>query len=718
MLRSRNFNFKALQRRQNIVRITVSVVPVIMLLSYLVELPGALLTVLSLYWILFVPFGIGRLFCRVSLRPITSLAAYIERLNTIGILSLWFLGLLLIILPYIILDFAVVSFNNILNIISASLLIVASSSYYFSQPRRPAFHINDPIWKVIVIALILGVSFAAYIRSFSPYPLTPGFDGFAHMFVIKSILYSNLDTNELLYLPGFHITVALASSAFGTSITELFWTGSFLIFILFSISTYALTYRLTKNHLCAFVATFIGLAVTEMGQVPNLQLFYPSSLLMSIFPLTLVFVDSVWKTARNSDKKVPLVLTGISFFSLLVIHSQLGAIAICILAAYLVLLHLVSKSSLALFVARMASISFAIILFASLWGFANIQLGIENIFGGKMVEIDTSGTLAAKIHQLDKWYTKQVISLSLFGFVVLSLFKDRKAVIIALLSLIVMFVYFQNIQYIYRIMALERPFLSLSAGVLILLPLMIKLAITNRVSIRDRVSQARERSKLGEVFKSISNLGNHIPKLQYIDLDYRLDNRTTKVGIIYILFVIILLAPILIRPYNTYLGEYFNDQNAFVNFTEEELDAANWIEKNTANDYLILSDPFTVAEMKGLSFRENIEGVYWNRTVAENVDSILSNNDAASAFSDFASYFGDKVLIVITPRTSQWTTANDFSDGMPIDRTTYFIQPVIADFEPFQGFKKFFVKEYFELEYQSDNSNVFVFSPVKDGPSD
>jgi hypothetical protein len=95
-------------------------------------------------------------------------------------------------------------------------------------------------------------------------------------------------------------------------------------------------------------------------------------------------------------------------------------------------------------------------------------------------------------------------------------------------------------------------------------------------------------------------------------------------------------------PYNIYLDAYTKDGYSFVNFIGEELNAAKWIEKNSPKNYAIYSDPFTVIEMRGLAYRQNVEGIGWNITVA--------SEDAASAYRMITSTVGKNILVVITPR--------------------------------------------------------------------
>ena len=181
-------------------------------------------------------------------------------------------------------------------------------------------------------------------------------------------------------------------------------------------------------------------------------------------------------------------------------------------------------------------------------------------------------------------------------------------------------------------------------------------------------------------------------------LDILVSARFRKFQVLYASVIIILLFWILIKPYETYLEPYLSKEFPFANFTHEELDAAKWIEKNTPADYLIYSDPITVVEFRGLSYRENLPAISWNKTVIDSVKFVMTSEDPSIAYNEIISSAGEKSLIVISPKTFHWLNGSKISTQFPIEK-----------FNEFNGFKKFFEKKYFTLEYQSQN--IFVFTP-------
>lgn len=655
-------------------------------------LPEAIVTVMGLLWILYVPFAIGALFLAIPIKWIRNLSNSVNS-SLSHVLIKWFIGVFLIVS---IVFPASINHLDIASIFGSILLLMAISLPFIHLRNTFAARIDKTVIRIVVISLILGIAFGGYVRSFSPYPLTPGFDTFAHMYEIKSVLNGSIDTSNVPYFPAFHIVVALGSATFNADVTEIFWTGSIVLFCLFAISIYTMAYWIARNHVYGFLASIIGLSITEMGFAPNLQVFFPASFVMSIFPVTFFVIDSIWrKNPPNLSKKFPIVLTLIVFSGLILIHYALGFVAALILLSYLVVSHCITKNESFLFIVRIATISMVGILLMYVWGYLAIQAIVSHNFGGKMVDYSYLYDASTKNGYLNQWYTKQIVTFSLLGLIALTLFKERKAVVLSFLASILLLVYFQQIEAIHRVMTLERSLLSFAAATLIALPISIILKRPHFLPPRH--------------VSNIPILASHDSNARINLLAVLTPSRSiTVTGIIYIMLVTMLMFPTIITPYDAYIAGYSLHNDAFVNFSSEELNVAKWIEKNTPVNYLVFSDPFTVIEMKGLAFRENIKGIGWNITVANLVKSVMTSQSAAEAYGKIVSNMGQKVMIIITPRTSEWVR-NMHILNPNISPDSYFVNFPIQDFKAFNGFNKFFDKHYFNLEYRSNN--IFVFTP-------
>jgi len=657
-------------------------------------LPEVLSAILGIFWLLYVPFGIGNLFIMIPIKSIKGLSNYLQSIKIANILIEWFIGLFLVLL----LTFAINQLS-MASILGPILLFAAAVSFHLKSPSskiESKFFLNRSIVIILIIGSILGFSFGAYIRSLSPYPLTVGFDLFAHMHVAKSVLNGPIDTNTVVYLPTFDILIGLGSTTFKADVIGLFWIGPILLFSLFGIALYAMSYWITKNHICAFIGSFIGLSVTEMGLVPNLPHFYPASFVMCIFPLTFVIVDIIWKKP-SKDKKLPIILTVIIFSGLIVIHYDLGLVASSILLLYLIILYYTSKKDLVLLILRLITICVGIITLMYFWGYIHFQIQIQHIFNqSHLIDNTYLYDMRTKLMYLSQFYSTKVLSFSILGLVALSLFTEKRAVIMGFIALVLLVVDFQQIAIIDRILSLERPLLSFAAAVLLMMPSLI-------IFKRFRSAYPIHVDSDSKILSTHKNLGESISdKLRIITLS----SQITRLNLVYGIAITILLLPTLVIPYKTYLEPFYQHGDTFSNFDSQELAAAKWIEKNTPKNYLVFSDPFTAFEMRGLAFRQNIDAIGWNLTIAKLVKSVMTSENASEAYNKIVSNNGKNLMIIVTPRTSQWLKVNDLNSAA--NRTNYFLDFPIEKFVSFRGFNKFFNTEYFNLEYHSNN--IFVFT--------
>lgn len=645
-------------------------------ISNLVSLPGIVTAVLGLCWVLFVPLGIGKLLLRSPVHLIKNLSSSFSVLGTASVYVQWSIGFLLIVSA----SLALISIGvNAFAIGTGWLLLSTFASVVLSR-KTQTLSLSQNIKKIIIVSLILGISFAFYVRSFSPYPLTPGMDIFTHLYVIKSIVNNAVENSPLVYSPSFDVSIALGSSTFHADTVEIFWLGIFVLSTTFAFALYALSFWITRNHLTSSLSTIIGLLVTEQGLVSNLQFFFPSSVIMSIFPLTFLVCNSVLK--QNLRKTQKLALLSFPIAVLLIIHSQVGLVATLLIFIYFAISHLYSRHRLVLPIVRLTTISMVVVLLLYYNGYITSQLHLTIIDG------QYSYTTPIKIRHLDEWYTPQVITLSLIGLVVLSFF-GRRGLFFSFIASLALLIYFQKIDWIHRFMTLERPLLSLAAATTLSFPLLFLTKMTF-IQIKTSIQHVHWKS-----LPALAVFSNHC-----LISDLYHGMVISKTTAICFGFIIVLIFPILLQPYDVYLQPYTSNNIGFVNFTYEELNAAKWIEQNTPSDHRIYSDPYTVIEMRGLAYRKEIEGIGWNTTVANSVRSSLNSDGPAQAYERITSQYGNKVIIVIDSRTVKW-----------IKSTDYFVQFPVNKFESFPGLDNFFDQRYFSLIYKSENVYVFLPNP-------
>ncbi|WP_458747530.1 hypothetical protein [Candidatus Nitrosocosmicus sp. T] len=668
------------------------------ILSRFYDLPTYVSSILSLCWFLYVPYALGFLILEISRRYLKRLNSSIESIDIVIHILNWFVGIVAvsaIVYSLFTADVPIIGIiGPLLLFISIAAIFVFESSKSLQSFKK--YHLR------IVLILIIGITFALYIRSFSPYPLSPGIDVFNHMYVIQNIL-DNSDEVLLVYPPTFDITIALGSSTFDADLNSVFWMGSILIGMLFSLSCYVMLCYFLKNNTQAIFGTVIALPLTETAFASNLQFFYPSSFVMSIFPLMIFSIDYLWKKLVDTNRMVALVFTVTIFAIFILIHSYIGFIVVVALSVYIFCFYYLSKKDRSFFIFRLLTVAFSLILLAYCLGFVTFQFKLDFIEHKTFLTYDMFET-PTKVRHLEQWYTEQILLASAIGFFLLSFYKDKKIVILNFIGVVMLLIYFQQISDIQRIMPLERAFLALGAVTTFTLPIII---LTQKFKTSHMFYNNMKKIKLRPTNASQTDIENKnskkiIEKLRSIQLTnslgiFQTHHKDSKILSIYVIIVFAFIYPVLLVPFDAYTDPLTSLGYPLTTYTFEELDASKWIKENIPENYKIYSDPSTVIEMRGLSNRPNIEGIGWNLTVASEVRSVLLSENATYAYESILTNHGKNTAIVITPRTSEWLRGD-----------TFFTQLPIKEFKYFEGVEKFFDENYFRLEYRNDNILIFV----------
>lgn len=644
--------------------------------SLIFNLPDFLRVILSILWIIYVPFIVGSIAQNICVKLSLEILEFVRQLRFSDLVIRWCLGFFIVItMTYII---SILSLSSP-PLLGALFLIVPLMINLTSIRNTPMMMIN---WKSITTLLpVLGISitFGLYVRSNSPYPLTPGFDIFTHMYVIKSFVDNSLFNSPLLYLPTLDMMIGLGSSAFGANLNGIFWVAPILLFCVFGTFVFLIARSLFRSDLYGLLAAVIALSATEMGLASNLQFFYPSSFVMAIFPLSIYVMGRIWSC--NSRIWTKCVGSLPLFFLLISVHFQVGFIASIIITSYVLLERLVNKFQLGLFCLKVATLSLAVIVSALyFFGHANYFIYLKGLESGYLFDLST------KIKNLNDWYSPTILILGLIGMYISAFTGSKYILLFGFLASMILFFYFQEIDSIHRVMTLERPLFSLLA----VLPIMV---LVNGIL---RILRVNHRSDFLK-FRFSREILNFFSPNFLLQPNYNMKMRV-RTNIPVFLIVTILLIPYLVSPYDIYMKQYSSYGMIFANSSFDELGTGQWLEKNTPRHYVVYSDPWTVLEMRGLAYRKNIEGIGWNTTVIKLVKDELASNDPAVAYQSITSHFGREVLIVLTPKTSKW-----LNDLPPL-----FIQQPSEKFEFFNGFSKFFDEKYFTLIFHTKSSYVFI----------
>lgn len=685
-------------------RMTALLLLTFFLISKLFETPTYVNTLLSFLWILFIPHFIGTVFLKIPIKYIKQFYFNVLNIGIAGIPVRWFIGLLLITVSvYIsfIVQLGIVNILGPLLLLSYIVYNLNIRSVSLVLHQKLVYHLDKGHIRIISILILIGIFFGYYIRFFTPYPLSPGFDVFTHMFVINSILNDSFSNIPLTYFPTWDILIALGSTTFNADLNSIFWMGPFLLSPLFSLSCYLLIYYFLKNQLVAILGTVICLPLTEQGLSPSMQVLYPSSVIMSIFPLMIFVIDVVWKKQYSYLYKI--IFTFIIYSGLIIIHPLLGGIASIMLSLFIFFVFYLTKKEKLFLLLRLLTIVFSLILFCYYYEILTLQIHFQNTFQGKLFESTQFYETITKIMHLEQFYTEIIMTTAIFGFILLSFHKNKKIVVLNLIGIIMLLVYFQELVFIHRILALERPLLVFAATFVITLPILI---VSNRVRLSTLFKKPKEsvhkkspndRDRSTNSFQNI--VFGKIKLSMLIDKLGIIPSYEKNTGLLFVCVLIIfaILFPLLLTPFDFYVEYYLGNAHYFASYTEEVLSASNWINENIPSNFKIYSDPQTVMEIRGLANRPNIEAIGWNTTVAEEVKSVLQTKNPKDAYQSIISNHGHNVVIVITPKTTEWLYSN-----------VYFVTLPITEFKNFDGLKKFYNKNYFNLDY--NKNDIFIFT--------
>ncbi|MCW3980157.1 MAG: hypothetical protein NWF11_01640 [Candidatus Bathyarchaeota archaeon] len=627
--------------------------------------PDELRSFLSIAWIAYVPLGTGYHLMSLLTHCGTGIEDK-EWLPHARVLISWTIGMLGLLVVSLI-SMRIGLFTQ--SVWGISMLSFVTALYLLKFVCFPLSRKLPDLKRVyyssmpIVFGLLVGFVFVLFVRSNSPYPLTPGSDAFTHLYVIKGVLYnSSTASSPLLYTPSIHVIIALAIDSFGASSEGVLWAGVFLTFLTYSVSMFVLA-REFLGWPAAILASIFSLAFNEQGLTPNLPVFYPSSIVMSMFPLSLLVIYK-WARQENWLGVRQIVQFGIICAGLVCIHFQLGIVASTILSSVLLLTRIATKWTKHV---RVISLLLSITVLLYYLQMIPYQINLDFLGNEYLYSLQT------KVVHINNWFSPVLFLLSIMGLII-SAFALRNKIAFGLVANALLLVYFQRIPNVHRITNLLNPLLGIATSLAVVAPFIL----------------------LDNIHLEIKLISELTGKIQINIHDLLISKRYHA---IYVLFAFVVLFPSIVSPYSNYINYYADKGLNFYDFTQEELEVGRWLFQNTSANTIVYSDPATILVMRGLAFRKHVEAVAWNMTIGEKIKLAIASENASEAFEYIVSMVGKEVVIVITPRTSRWVRSwpNEYMVFLPLEKL-----------EPFTGFEKFLDQGFFLLLYQT--ANVFVFS--------
>lgn len=640
----------------------------------------------SLFFIILLPIGIGRIISR-GLALLTILLKTDDQI--INLIFEWSIGSIFILLYAWLtsllnrFNLSFMAYSIIIIVILNSITIGKLTPKKSFIPRYKLLSISsNSILKLFLVANAIFVSMT--VKAFSPPPLQLMTDGLTETVIFNKIFYNNFfSIYRTTYSSTFFINAKTPFLPLLAAVTSIFtqaqyifltWIGTFLMVSLMSIGIYLLAFQLSNEKIVALFASYIGTWIIEFSKPSHVH-FLQSSLAAVFLPYFLVVLCRLENQYINGMKKILIIIAISATF--LIIHFPLSLFTF-ISFGFIYIIRVASKRSN--YVSLLATIfTFGIVLLICLQKFeylGTIPLPdfildqLSTLYGFDTMEY--AYHLRSKFNTLDIWYTFPVICLSLLGLVYKAL-KDLINPIpsINMLSfaswyfIFSLFIFFLPIGKIHRIFPIIHFFIALFAAYLVTRPIKcMKLFI----------------------------------------------NKPIKKSILGILFILIILAPIITYPITSFINTrrfYGNTDGFATTFTSYELSIADQILYDTPVNTLIISEPQTQMFFEAFARIPSLQGLYMNDQSEALVktafkvkdDKIIASLLWKAVNETFPMTKYKNLILIVTGRVMRWAESRS--------RIIYY--PFDLNQEDLEYIKNNLINSnYFKLLY-SERDLIFVF---------
>jgi hypothetical protein len=596
-------------------------------------------SVLSLPSIVLVPFMVGLAVTRFVQKP-TLQSLTLKTSQSFGALTMWFLGILILITVIMILQVL-----NLFSVYVISFLAGGSAVYLLSKENQEL--VTIPRQTLLIACCLITLSVVPVIIGSidRPIPLFGlDFDTPAYNLqpVVRAIQYNYFTLSVPLI---DELLALIACFIFNTGPSYFFWFARFLLEAVFSIGVFVFVNKISRKPLLAFlsaiIAPYLMVGTMETGGF-NLyfdviqQHFRSNTIIFAIFPFLLSGFGSIAYDERSTKRIVRLVLPALVFglalfffsgfpgynygepngFNLLYINPIVVSILVLILLFVFLrkLNHGLVSSSLLLLVTSIV-----------LWLMHNeefIAFEVILLFYMVVLSWSTSSKRVFGVHLSDEILPKLLFSLSLIlvvaGYslnrIVVSDFKQLA------LNIPFLFIYQGASLLLYEVPKVQNLIYGNGPVILILLGTGV-LLVNYRQTRTESVLLFMFASilflyfvPLGWTYRLYSEIVPFMTIIVALPLfvfvtfilhsNHKRILRDLAVGSVLVLVVGGIAIPSVQRfSYHDYTMPQVTWQSYL---SLNELNAASFIESNTPSNSIIVSDPFTVFTMAPLADRVSI----------------------------------------------------------------------------------------------------------------
>ena len=551
---------------------------------------------------------------------------------------------------FMVISSSVLAVFYLLNAVSVSLILcsVITGANLLQLVRGPRFQSQRlvgvdilPIIPVVALGLFLAIMF----RWSFVWPSMPGWDTYAHLADVNSIvakhglptIFPTSSTFQLPYPYLFHVLVASFSELTGIAPYTIFWLGPYFSIPLYGVLVYFMASVLTENKSQAVIAALLATSVSGGETLLGPQYFFPSTVFILVLVLCFIAI------ARS-----PLRGIWQSTFTL-------AALVSCYLLYYyplpltlpplvLILINRNPKS----FLARNRWVAL-IVAFATTISLTYVG---SAFLGTGSISFPLKVTILNNAYPAVLW------------------------ILIAVGGLII----------VHKFLANHNSYFS-SFGILTYVALMVALfflpfpgSIRSELLLRPFAAVVASYSVIAVVRLLTSIKGGQVRPCEFPGYVLRIAKACALASLV-------LSAVLLVQPY---LG-YSQKVNAYSNISSDEYQAAQWLLQNTPVNRYILSDPSTGFLFRGLTLLNcSTSFTIRGQALAPGGDFRLTSliydffttknltqaNTVLNELPQMPQY------VVITTRTAGWASWGGINSTFPAPSS-------VSPLDSFAGFQKF-----------------------------
>lgn len=281
----------------------------IIILTNLISIAEVYKAFLILPFFIIIPFYVGLLF----LRLISYKFEYTFKSKISSLISAWIIG------AFLVFVIGFISAQIPFGIFIASILVLVMATFGKLFRPKNLFATNfsySSLFLILLIIIVTSILPLIVIYSNWSFPLKYDSDGLLYNMVSLNILNNQLNLPSLVHLPFESILLSLPSFIFGVAPYSLQWAAPFLIYPIFALGVFLISYKVSDNILLGLASAAVSVWFTGgFYTVSDLFMVLPRDLATILFLFGLVLLLENKNDFGEASKQgiINLALLGLLF---------------------------------------------------------------------------------------------------------------------------------------------------------------------------------------------------------------------------------------------------------------------------------------------------------------------------------------------------------------------------------------------------------------------